>query len=184
MARHRSHSAAFKRQVAEEFLAGETLHGLSQRHDISGQLIRIWLGKYEAGALDGDFVKAGRKRSHLVLIRQAQLWPLARRRLSSCRVAGSYRRRSARMSRGASAARASRLSAPRHLPGPSPNCQRSGTTSARSTHVPKALLLFGITGSLGRVTAAGRRSWHDEVSGCMASRRPHNRVCFDVEYGA
>ena len=54
MARHRSHSAAFKRQVAEEFLAGETLHGLSQRHDMSRQLIRIWVGKYEAGALDGD----------------------------------------------------------------------------------------------------------------------------------
>ena len=54
MARHRSHSAAFKRQVAEEFLAGEALHGLSQRHDISRQLIRIWVGKYEAGALDGD----------------------------------------------------------------------------------------------------------------------------------
>ena len=26
MVRHRSHRAAFKRQVAEEFLAGETLH--------------------------------------------------------------------------------------------------------------------------------------------------------------
>jgi len=47
---HRSHSAAFKRQVAQEFIAGETLHGLSQRHDISRQLIRIWVGKYEAGA--------------------------------------------------------------------------------------------------------------------------------------
>ena len=34
MTKHRSHSAAFKRQVAEEFIAGETLHGLSQRHDI------------------------------------------------------------------------------------------------------------------------------------------------------
>ncbi len=33
MARHRSHSVAFKRQVAEEFLAGETLHGLAKRHD-------------------------------------------------------------------------------------------------------------------------------------------------------
>ncbi len=54
MARHRFHSAAFKRQVAEDFLAGETLHGLSQRHDISRQLIRIWVGKYETGALDGD----------------------------------------------------------------------------------------------------------------------------------
>jgi transposase len=54
MTKHRSHSAAFKRQVAEEFLAGETLHGLSQRHDISRQLIRIWVGKFEAGALDDD----------------------------------------------------------------------------------------------------------------------------------
>ena len=54
MAKHRSHSAAFKRQVSEEFLAGETLHGLSQRHDLSRQLIRIWVGKYEAGALDDD----------------------------------------------------------------------------------------------------------------------------------
>ena len=54
MTKHRSHSAAFKRQVAQEFIAGETLHGLSQRHDISRQLIRIWVGKYEAGALDDD----------------------------------------------------------------------------------------------------------------------------------
>src|ERR1700723_4693570 len=54
MTKHRSHSAAFKRQVAQEFIAGETLHGLSQRHDISRQLIRIWVTKYEAGALDDD----------------------------------------------------------------------------------------------------------------------------------
>jgi len=54
MTKHRSHSAAFKRQVAEEFIAGETLHGLSQRHGISRQLIRIWVGKFEAGALDED----------------------------------------------------------------------------------------------------------------------------------
>src|SRR4051794_3513168 len=54
MAKHRSHSVAFKRQVAQEFIGGETLHGLSKRHDISRQLIRIWVGKYEAGALDDD----------------------------------------------------------------------------------------------------------------------------------
>jgi transposase len=54
MTKHRSHNAAFKRQVAEEFIAGETLHALSKRHDISGQLIRIWVGKCEAGALDDD----------------------------------------------------------------------------------------------------------------------------------
>ena len=54
MTEHRSHSAAFKRQVAEEFIAGETLHALAQRHDISRQVIRIWVGKFEAGALDSD----------------------------------------------------------------------------------------------------------------------------------
>jgi len=52
--KHRSHSAAFKRQVAEEFIGGETLHALAKRHDISRQLVRIWVGKFEAGALDDD----------------------------------------------------------------------------------------------------------------------------------
>jgi hypothetical protein len=41
----------FKRQVAQEFLAGETLHGLANRHDLSRNLIRLWVQKYEAGAL-------------------------------------------------------------------------------------------------------------------------------------
>ena len=54
MARQRSHSIAFKRQVAQEFIAGETLYGLSKRHDISRQLIRVWVQKYEAGGLDED----------------------------------------------------------------------------------------------------------------------------------
>jgi transposase-like protein len=54
MAKHRTHSVAFKRQVAEEFIAGEALHALSKRHDISRQLIRIWVSKFEAGALDDD----------------------------------------------------------------------------------------------------------------------------------
>src|SRR6266700_8292217 len=49
MARHRSHSIEFKRQVAQEFIAGESLYALSKRHDISRQLIRVWVQKYEAG---------------------------------------------------------------------------------------------------------------------------------------
>jgi transposase len=57
MAKHRTHSAAFKRLVAEEFIASETLHALSKRDDISRQLIRIRVGKLEAGAL-GDGVQA------------------------------------------------------------------------------------------------------------------------------
>src|ERR1700674_2418890 len=54
MARQRSHSIEFKRQVAQEFIAGESLYGLSKRHDISRQLIRVWVQRYEAGALDED----------------------------------------------------------------------------------------------------------------------------------
>ena len=52
--RHRSHSAEFKRQVVAEYLAGETFHTLSRRHDLSRNLIRIWVEKAEAGALDED----------------------------------------------------------------------------------------------------------------------------------
>lgn len=54
MVKHRSHSVEFKRQVAQEFLAGETLHGLAKRHDISRNLIRVWVEKYEAGSFDDD----------------------------------------------------------------------------------------------------------------------------------
>jgi transposase len=54
MARHRSHSIEFKRQVAQEFVAGETLYALAKRYDISRTLIRVWIKKLEAGALDED----------------------------------------------------------------------------------------------------------------------------------
>jgi transposase-like protein len=40
MAKHRSHSIEFKRQ--------ETLHSLAKRHDVSRNLIRIWVKKLEA----------------------------------------------------------------------------------------------------------------------------------------
>jgi transposase len=58
MAKHRSHSIEFKRQIAQEFLAGETLHGLANRHDLSRNLIRLWVQKYEAGAFDEDAAAA------------------------------------------------------------------------------------------------------------------------------
>ena len=51
---HRTHSIAFKRQVVQDYLSGETLHGLARRHDLSRTLIRIWVDKYEAGAFDED----------------------------------------------------------------------------------------------------------------------------------
>ena len=43
-----------KRQIAQDFIAGETLHALANRHDISRNLIRIWVRKFEAGAFDDD----------------------------------------------------------------------------------------------------------------------------------
>jgi transposase len=54
MARHRTHSIEFKRQIAQDFIAGETLHTLASRHDISRNLIRIWVRKFKAGAFDDD----------------------------------------------------------------------------------------------------------------------------------
>jgi transposase len=58
MAKHRTHSIEFKRQVAQEFLAGETLHGLAKRHTICRNLIRVWVQKYEAGDFDEDAAAA------------------------------------------------------------------------------------------------------------------------------
>ena len=54
MARHRTHSDEFKRQIAQEFVTGETLHGLAKRHDLSRNLIRIRVSKLEAGAFNED----------------------------------------------------------------------------------------------------------------------------------
>jgi len=54
MVKHRNHSIEFKRQVAQEFIAGETLHGLAKRHDLSRNLIRVWVRKYEEGVFDDD----------------------------------------------------------------------------------------------------------------------------------
>ena len=54
MAKHRTYSIEFKRQVAQEYIAGETLHALAKRHDLSRNLIRIWVAKYEAGAFEDE----------------------------------------------------------------------------------------------------------------------------------
>src|SRR5262249_51472940 len=39
---------------AQEYIAGETLHALAKRHDLSRNLIRIWVAKYEAGTFEDD----------------------------------------------------------------------------------------------------------------------------------
>jgi transposase len=54
MARYRVYSIEFKKQVVQEYLGGEPLHRLGKRHQISRNLIRIWIAKYEAGEFDDD----------------------------------------------------------------------------------------------------------------------------------
>ena len=58
LARHRSPSVAFKRQVAQEDLSGQTRHGLAKRHDLSRNRVRVWVQKYETGARDADAAAA------------------------------------------------------------------------------------------------------------------------------
>lgn len=58
MAKHQIHSIDFKRQMVQEYLGGETLHGLSKRHDVSRNLIRVGVEKYQTGALDEDAAAA------------------------------------------------------------------------------------------------------------------------------
>ena len=56
MAKHRTHSIEFKRQVVQEFLGGESPHALAKRHGISR--FKIWVAKYDAGGLDSDAAAA------------------------------------------------------------------------------------------------------------------------------
>jgi transposase-like protein len=51
---HRSHGTEFKRQVVAGYHAGETLHALARRRDLSRNPIRTWIEKAEAGALGED----------------------------------------------------------------------------------------------------------------------------------
>ncbi|SIR56057.1 helix-turn-helix domain-containing protein [Bosea sp. TND4EK4] len=37
-------------------MASETLHSLARRHDLSRNLVRIWIQKFEAGAFDDEAV--------------------------------------------------------------------------------------------------------------------------------
>ena len=59
MARHRSFSTEFKRQLAKEFLDGRAgLHELARRYSLSRNLIRLWVRKYEAGEFTDEMAEA------------------------------------------------------------------------------------------------------------------------------
>src|SRR5271169_69575 len=59
MARHRSFSSEFKRQLATEFLDGRAgLHELARRYSLSRNLLRLWIRKYEAGEFTDELAEA------------------------------------------------------------------------------------------------------------------------------
>ena len=61
MARHRSFSSEFKRQIAQEFLERRAgMHELAGRHTLSRNLIRLWIRKYEAGEFNDEVAEAVR----------------------------------------------------------------------------------------------------------------------------
>jgi transposase-like protein len=61
MARHRSFSSEFKRQISREFLEGRAgMHELARRYSLSCNLIRLWVRKYEAGEFTDELAEAVR----------------------------------------------------------------------------------------------------------------------------
>ncbi len=59
MARHRSFSSEFKRQMAQDYLEGRAgLHELARRYSLSRNLIRLWIGKYEAGEFTDELAES------------------------------------------------------------------------------------------------------------------------------
>ena len=56
MTKQQTANVAFKRQVVQEYLAGETLDGLADRHNLPRDLIRTWVDKYLYPSQGGDRV--------------------------------------------------------------------------------------------------------------------------------
>lgn len=80
MTKHRVYSVAFKRQVAQEFLSGESGHSLKRRYGLSSRnLIRLWVAKYEAGDFEPDEKRPTSCRSTRRGSRRWSAWPGGRR---------------------------------------------------------------------------------------------------------
>ena len=55
MARYRTHTVEFMQRLVEEhFGSGAGLSELARRHDISRELLRLWVKKHEAGEFASD----------------------------------------------------------------------------------------------------------------------------------
>lgn len=72
MSDYRVFTTAFKRQVAEEYLAGASLNALSRKHEVARTLIRTWVAKYQAGEFAPDFVPMPRLSAHEIKIAELE----------------------------------------------------------------------------------------------------------------
>lgn len=72
MGNYRMFKTAFKREVAQEYLAGASLNALSRQHEVARNLIRIWVAKYEAGEFEDDFVPMQRLSAHEIKIAELE----------------------------------------------------------------------------------------------------------------
>ena len=72
MSTYRMFTVAFKRQVAQEYLAGASLNALSRKHEVARNLIRIWVAKYQAGQFEPDFVPMPRLSAHEIKIAELE----------------------------------------------------------------------------------------------------------------
>src|SRR5262245_4843522 len=110
MARYRSYGLEFKRQVVESYLAGEaTLHGLARQHEISRNLIRLWVAKYEAGEFDEERISAD------VLARYEERVAELERKVGQLTMENDLLKKASRSLRPPSAVKPSIVSGPRGL---------------------------------------------------------------------
>ena len=59
--RHRCHSTELKLRLVRMYLNGEaSLHGLAREHEISRNLIRLWVDKFEKGELSEELEQSAK----------------------------------------------------------------------------------------------------------------------------
>ena len=72
MSTYRIFTTAFKRQVAQEYLAGASLNALGRKHEVARNLIRIWVAKYQSGEFEPDFIPMPRLSAHEIKIAELE----------------------------------------------------------------------------------------------------------------
>ena len=113
MARHRSFSFEFKRQVVLDFLKGRAeLRGLARQHSLSRHLIRVWIQKYEAGQLNDELVDATRIAEYETKIAELE------RKVGQLTMEVDLLKKGARWARRPSGESSSIVSGPKSYPSP------------------------------------------------------------------